>query len=71
MDEEVYILPSYVIDTIPLLIVAFKVVNSVKFNSTIVAFITMVSLLSCVTDNTLILSALIPVAFAILDSISL
>ena len=51
--------------------VAFKVVNSVKFNFTIVAFITMVSLLSCPTDNTLILSALIPVAFAILDSISL
>lgn len=51
--------------------VAFKVVNSVEFNSTIVAFITIVSSLSCLTDTILILSALIPVAFAILDSISL
>ena len=65
MDKEAYALPSKVIDTIPLLMVVFKVINSFEVNSTIVAFIKIVSLLSCLTDTILILSALIPVALAI------
>lgn len=48
---------------------ALRVMNSVELKLIIVTFIT-ISLSSCVSDTMLILSVLIPVTFAISDSIS-
>ena len=57
------------IDTFLLIKRSFKAVNSVELRSNISAFIT-ISLTPIITVTILILSALIPAAFAISDSIS-